>query len=611
MTPTDIINQTIKKNTIAWFSSRHCKIFGKDRKAGLVTPRPNYLQKLIQQVLELMEDLDLPERVVILKPRQRGSTTYGSAIDYTKMRRGPTSCVVIGGQQSQVKECWDMLQTYSSNDTFDWGNTGEINSKAGSWSNGSKLIQETAGDAKAGIGGTHQCLHCFEVARWGEHGVSNSAEVLTNIMKCVPLLPGTLINLESTAEGSSGAFYDYWIGAVDAEDFLSGRVQLKPGQFVRCFAAWFQFDDSALRLTDAEKRDIENTLDGEPWYDGERELIELYGETLADGTQRLGSVVEEFDLWEQLAWRRYAIKEECKGDKNKFERDYPHSWKTAFQKSGAQRFNPVQLEKMRRNLTKRAPLYGVLELDKRRVSFRASGKPEATATIFEKPLPGQRYLVAVDPMTGETQVGGKEPDLHGVWVLRHGYWDSQGRWVRHAAVARIVPCRWDLGILEENIWRLAKFYGNAAGCKIVIEMNQDKGLTELLKLRGADLYQREFFNQREKRLTNALGYQTNEKTREALVETMATAITQWDRPGEGIDIWCPIALEQFDNFVRKKNGRSEHADGWHDDDVLAISLGLHVIGQATTYWPERNLLNIPYDLRPPPGGQGNGAGAFS
>ena len=132
------------------------------------------------------------------------------------------------------------------------GNTGEVNSKSGTWSHGSRLIQaKRPVTPERASGGTHQVLHCFEVARWSE-GVVNSAEVLTNIMKCVPLLPGTLINLESTAEGATGAFYQHWLSAMDAEDFLDGK-ELMTGSFVRIFASWFQFSDSALRLTPSRK----------------------------------------------------------------------------------------------------------------------------------------------------------------------------------------------------------------------------------------------------------------------------------------------------------------------------------------------------------------------
>ncbi len=588
MTEKELINAAIRSHTGAWFESGHAKIFGKDRKQGLVTPRQNYLQRKVQAVVDRFEDLDMPARVIILKPRQKGSTTYGCALDYTMLRRESNSCVIIGGQLAQVKEAWDMLQTYSKNDTFSWNNTGEINTRSGAWSHGSKLIQETAGDARAGVGGAHQSLHCFEVARWGEHGVNNSSEVLTNIMKCVPLLPGTLINLESTAEGQTGAFYEHWINAVDAEDFLSGAVTPSAGSFVRCFAPWHAFEDSAIRLTSEQKKNIENTLDAESWYFGERDLIERYGTTNADGVQRLGDVVEDHDLWEQLAYRRWSIDVECKKDIAKFERDSPHSWRSAFQKSGNQRFSINGLANIKKRLTKVTPLHGIIEEIKgKRFAFRQTELNEAKVTLFEKPIPGCRYILPLDPMTGATQVGGLDPDRHGAFVLRAGYWDARGQWRKMATAARIVQCRWDIDFLEGAVWALAKYYGNVSGCKICVEMNQDKGITELLKLRGADLYQRELNNLREQKVSQALGFVTNEKTRENLVESMATVIRRWDEPSNGIDIWCPLALEQCENFVRKANGRSEHAEGWHDDDVMAIALGVELIEHATIFVPER------------------------
>lgn len=613
MTEQDLINGIIKKSTSAWFET-YGRIFGKDRAAGLQKPKANYLQKKVQRVVDKMNDDGLPVRVIILKPRQKGSTTYGAALDYTMLRRSPCSAVVIGGQMSQVDEAWQMLQTYSKADRFNWSNTGEINSKAGSWSNGSKLIKETAGDAVAGVGGTHQCLHCFEVARWAEHGVSNSAEVLTNIMQCVPLLPGTLINLESTAEGQSGAYYTHWCSAIDAEDFLSGAVELKPGSFVRCFAAWFQFDDSAMRLTEAQREEVKRTLDGESWYEGEQELIDQYGHTGDDGVLRLGDVVEDYDLYEQLAWRRWSIEVQCKKDKTKFERDSPHSWKTAFQKSGNQRFSTAGLAAIRRKAERITPMTGILEEAKEgRISFRPLPENEAQVVIFEKPTAGFAYLMGIDPMTGATQAGGVDPDYHAVFVMRKGYYDKNGKWHPPATAARIVQCRWDLDILTPVAFRLAQFYGTRSGCMIVVEMNQDKGITELLKQQSANLYRREMFNKTEQTTTKAYGFLTNEKTRENLIEGLAGAIRNHDEIGNGVDIYCTTTLDECENFVRKRNGRSEAAEGWHDDSVFGIALPLHVIEHATTYYAPRTLSGAwftPPDLRNQ-SNQGAQAGAFS
>ena len=434
-------------------------------------------------------------------------------------------------RRSNFGEC---SRTYKENDTFDWGNDGTIDAQKGVFSNGSKFKQETAGDALAGISGTYQILHATEVARWNKYGVQNDAAVLANILKCVPLLPGTMVILESTAEGAQGEFYNRWLSAVDADDFLSGKVIPTPGQFIRVFAPWFEFADSSLPspMSQQQKDQIRDTLDQDEMFAGEKDLIEAYGRD-DNKTPRLGTSVTNVDQWEQLAWRRWAIIEECKKDKAIFDQDYPHSWQDAFIKSGNMRFNSTGVKMMRKRMSQRTPEYGILEDNKGRVVFRKTEKNEAKVIIFERPTAGRRYLEAIDPMTGKSQVVGDDPDLHGVHVLRAGFYDERGKWTRPAQAARIVPCRWDIDVLEEQAWRLAKFYGGNSGCKIVVEMNMDRGITELLKLRCADLYQREVFDQREQKTELALGFHTNEKTRETLIDNMAGEIrrVKHDRQG--------------------------------------------------------------------------------
>ena len=505
-----------------------------------------------------------------------------------------------------------MLANYNKSDTFTWNNTGNVTDSFGTWSNGSQLKAETAGDKLAGISGTYQILHATEVARWSKYGVANAATVLTNILKCVPLLPDTMVILESTAEGTSGTYYERFMRAVDAEDFISGKVKIRAGDYVRVFAPWFEFDDSAIRLNAEQKRDIERSLDRDPEYEGEKMLIDTYGVKGADGVLRLGTSVTQFDVWEQLAWRRYAIHEECNKDRAIFDRDYPHSWKDAFMKSGNQRFNKAGMAAMRRNMGLRVPLYGILEETSDRVAFRQTDENEATCIILEKPIPGRRYLLSIDPMTGQSQTAAAEdPDLHGVNILREGFWDGGGKWNRPAQVAKLVPCRWDVDVVEARAWRLARFYGDLSGCKIVVEMNQDRGITELLKQRGADLYMREVFNTAEYKTTKAYGYLTMEKTRERVIECLAAAIREYDTPGDGIDIFDDYTLTQLENFVIKGNGRSEAAEGFHDDEVLSIAIGLLLIDHATVYMLNRGGQGLPPDLQGIVGIPVNTPGAYS
>ncbi len=590
--------EVIRTNTRFWWE-HYGRIWAKDRTQGMIKPKPNYLQQKIQLVVDRMEELQLPIRIIGLKPRARGSTTYFTALGYTAMRRTSTSAMFIGGQSDQTVGLWNMFKVYAKNDSFDWKNTCEVNEKGATCSNGSRAKKETAKDVQAGIGDTYQHLHCTEAARWAQFGVSNAAAVMSNILKAVPLLPGTSVFLESTAETAGGDYYKRFTSAVDSEDFLSGEKEVGFGSYIRVFAAWFQFDESALRLTEDQKQHIQATLDQDEEYKGEKELIELYGQTDANGILHLGETVTEFDAWEQLAWRRYAIHEECDRDSAIFDRDYPHSWQTAFQKSGAMRFNATGVAILRKRLT-RAPaaIHGLINEKDGRVAWTNTDANEAQFTIWEKPIPGCRYILPVDPMTGASQALGLDPDKHSAPILRAGYWNPQGKWVRKAVVARVVPCRWEIDDLELAIWKLARYYGSRMGCMIAIEMNMDRGLTELLKIRGANLYAREVFNKREVKFTTALGFQTNVKTRENLITTLASTIKNWDTPGDGIDIWCPHAIEQAENFIKNAlSGRGEAAQGFHDDDILAIALGLELIEHATVYVPERSFFGAPDESR--------------
>lgn len=597
-TDLDLLNAAIRGNCSAWMET-YGKIWAKDRSKGLVTPRLNTLQRRIQKTVDRFDDLGLPVRILGLKPRARGSTTYFTALGYTQMRRSSTSAVFIGGQSDQTVGLWNMMKTYKANDKFPhWGNDGEINEKGATFSNGSRAKKETAKDIQAGIGDTYGLCHATEAARWAQYGVANAAAVMANILKAIPLLAGTSVFLESTAENAGGDFYERWTNATDGEDFLTGRKDINFGSYARVFAAWFEFEESTLTLTSKQKEDIERTLDAEEEYHGERELIEMYSVTSPDGVVRLGDSVVDHDVWEQLAWRRYSIREECGRDPAIFDRDYPSSWNVAFQKSGRMRFNATGMSVLRKRLVGQVAIPGIIEEAKnRRVNFRQTDKNESQVTIFEKPTAGMRYILTVDNMTGASQAAGLDPDYHGVFVMRAGFYDPLGKWRRPCTAGRIIPCRWETDTLEEVVWKLARFYGGPSGCIIAPEANMDRGIIELLKLRGANIYVRQHFNQREQRLTNALGYQTNVKTREALITTLASAIREWDTPGHGVDIWCPHAIEQCENFVLKDTGRSEAGQGYHDDDVIAISLGLELMEHATIYYPPQSIHGIPPELR--------------
>jgi hypothetical protein len=158
----------------------------------------------------------------------------------------------------------------------------------------------------------------------------------------------------------------------------------------------------------------------------------------------------------------------------------------------------------------------------------------------------------------------------------------------------LVPNRWDIDVLADYVHRLSVW---ASRCIVVPEVNMDRGLIELLKQRGVAMYRREVFNQLTSKHTEQLGWHTNVVTREACIENLAKAIREYDSEGEGVDICCPHIVDQLKTFIQSDKGKSEAAEGSHDDDVLSLAIGLHTIDCATAYKEEFTVRPLPRDLR--------------
>lgn len=588
-----LVAESIRWNTAAQMSS-YMKI--KTKAGDVVGPKVNEFQREVSEIIEYCHDEGRPCRIIILKPRQKGSSTVSVAAGHVRLKaKGKTSGLIAGGAHFQGSNLFGILSTYAETDEMNEGMC-VVKDKSADYSNGSSMTRITLANSNAGRSGTYQFMVVTEVAYLAEEGVANAKEVLNGLLKCVGYEKDTVIILESTAKGASGDYYDRYQKSISFEDFKAGK-----NGYIRVFYPWFAFEDSRL---DPESEGIRG------WSDLTE--LELH-------------YVDKYSLdLHQVAWWRWAQREECDGDWDRFCQDYPWDEETAFLKSGRQRFNADGLKYQEELLKRLTRQHGVIETDHvGRVMFRPTSEEEARVVLTEKPKVGCRYLLAVDPMTGASQTGGDDPDSHGFGVLRAGYIDpSSKQWVEPALVCRVIlykdgdsrfGCWWDIDVLEEEIYRMAKYYGN---CLIVPEMNMDRGLVELLKLRpDAHIYERELFNKREGTTTKALGWMTDVRTRGMVIEALARGIREAGKgkPGEGVELRCPWLLKECRNFVVKANGRAEAAQGHHDDQVLFTAIGLTVIDHATPYFIEERNEWLPPDLRGGGGGPSRprGGGQFS
>ena len=195
----------------------------------------------------------------------------------------------------------------------------------------------SAADRNAGRGLTVQNLHCSEVARWGNAGSGEAAEVLAGLRAA--LVTGGELVLESTAWGIGDCFYEEWVAAGN------------DGGLVRHFFPWWWEKGYSAAAVD------EASLSGE-----EKELMAAHGLSL-----------------EQIGYRR-GLKSSFKG---LAAQEYAEDAEQCFLATGDPFFEMSGIE---------ARLKTVGDP----VQRRWNGQLE----IWNQPVPGRTYVAAVDPAGG-------------------------------------------------------------------------------------------------------------------------------------------------------------------------------------------------------------------
>lgn len=585
----------VRSSTDAWFETYGVIEDANNEWYGRGQPHPllaNFLQAKISAIAEWVRGNNLPLRLLILKPRQRGCSTFSVSDFYCESMKRPIKGAIIGATLVQPKNLYGIFKTYANRDEFDWGVQPALAAEGAKIDFPSGQEGEvklfSAKQYDPGRSGTLQYVLATEAARWAEEGVANAAEVLSGLLKCVQLRSGTSVILETTAQGASGDFYNRWQDALEFEEFQD-RYEAGEnvrGEYIRVFAPWFAFPELSIALTPSQKDRLRETLGrieryNSPDFGPEPEMAAKFGLTL-----------------EQLAWRRYAIDKECERDPRKFEQDYPSTWETAFLTSGDRRFNGTGLRVMREAAKAKKVQWGMLDLteDRQRVNWQLTDAQEGLVKRWEEPREGERYLISVDVMTGEDQTTGKDPDKHSLGVLRAGKWVQGRGWVKPALVARLkTPCRWEVDLLADWVRRFHLYYRGAIICPEI--NNPGLALLQCLKPLNLPIYQREVLDEFEQRMVKQLGWKTTPGNKPMIIATLASAIRDYDVEGNGIDVWDEDCLDELGWFARVK-GKEQAVEGKHDDDVIMLAIGLTLIENATHYVPPYAIRSeLPPDLR--------------
>lgn len=192
------------------FSATHLKIRPKEVDAGLISFCLNPAQQLLHDTCERQLRERGRVRLLVVKGRQLGSSTYvgGRYYHKTSMRDGVRAFILTHDQEG-TDALFEMTRRYH-----------EHNPKAPpvSRSSAKELMFSdtdsgykvgTAGSKAVGRGQTIQYFHGSEVAFW-----PNADSHIRGVLNAVPKSGGTEIIFESTGDGPQGAFYKMCMAAL-------------------------------------------------------------------------------------------------------------------------------------------------------------------------------------------------------------------------------------------------------------------------------------------------------------------------------------------------------------------------------------------------------------
>lgn len=281
----------------------------KDPFNPLVRFKYNYPQRKMHALIRELEAKQKPIRLVLLKSRQWGGSTYTQAqlcdrvLTYPHFRAS-----VIAHDEVATQEIFDMTDRICEHLPFlppmRAKSINEIRT-----AHGSKYTTVTAGSKNQGHGMNAHWIHLSEFSRY-----PNANDIKTGVLQTVGRKVGTAVIVESTANGMGGIggpFYEL------CQNARSGK-----SDWVFLFIPWHENEDYALDLTAEEGAALHESLtDEEKW------LGATFRCTL-----------------NQLAWRRSVLKTECDNSPERFKEQYPAYPDEAFLHSGRPVFDMQRLQ---------------------------------------------------------------------------------------------------------------------------------------------------------------------------------------------------------------------------------------------------------------------------
>lgn len=488
-------------------------LYIKSKKKKLIKLELNIAQSLIYERIQKIKAKGLPIRIIVLKARQEGVSTFSEAMIFeSTVNNSNVNSLIVAHEPESTEEIFRMsklfydmllppvkpLKRYDNKKQLVFENPDE-KTRMNNPGLRSKIVIATAGKVKVGRGLTIQNFHGSEVAFW-----KKGKELMLSIMQAIPDLPNTMVFLESTANGFGGDG-EYFYNIV--QDALADR-----NDFELVFLPWHLMPEYSMKFGSNEKK--------------EKFAISL------DEYEK--DIRKEFKLaFEQLNWRRWAIKNKCGGDLDKFKQEYPITIEEAFVASANTVIPKQYIEAQRKFIRKPIDtLDGVL--------------------IYEKPK-AHYYSLGGDPSEG---VGLDDSAFTVIDKMT-------GREVAHFASNGIQP-----DLFARKMVKAAEYFNNAI---IVPEINSHgiAVLSELQRLGYPNIFRQRYYDHASKQWSRRLGWKTTKITKPLMVDEFIAGLRE-----EEIGLSSASTVNQMIVFVHTDESGSHGmgAESGQKDDMLISAM---------------------------------------
>jgi hypothetical protein len=528
------------------------------KKGQLVPFELNRAQRYVWSLIEEDRAAGKPVRMYILKGRQIGMSTLIQALAYWVCSMREHHMALVAAHEDKAA-----TNLFQKSDIFYKSSPPEIRPQVrrsnreelyfanpdaeGTMGLESRIRVQTANNRNLGASMTLQFLHLSEFAKY-ESVLSEVKVAMATVLQTVARVPGTFVFLETTADGM-GYGYEFWHA---------------DNNYRKVFVSWVADDEytNEQGVLEAELDEADDTRWGNELWLRERILDELrrwYPERADDEDWYAEESLR------RLAWRREMIVTQFNDDLALFRQEYPITADEAFLTSGYSVFDQRKV---------RDRIYALKLRDESGREWGLHHPPAAfrfdrdindfyearygTLRVYEMPDKQSRYVIGAD--VAEGIAGGddqaiqvlKLPDLLQVAVFDDPTTDANE--------------------LADVLFHLGRIFNYAP---INIEINGPglatvNRLSKVLYYPGY-LYQRETWDDVEKKYTKKLGWHTNRASKHILVTDLRQAVNE-----DAIKFRDILTLEQMTYYVKHKDGKLGAVPGEKDDLVMSLALALQM-----------------------------------